>query len=202
MSAFTKTAPGMLAVVLAASFAAPARADIIGTWVFGDLNFSGFGENFFDPANGFVPSGSPNSSGPTVGIAGPGLGFAFEDGYSTFHVSFTADRFTLSFLPVPGGPGFRDNGDVILTDLTPGTFEGLTMISNTFEGTSFHLVGDTFQFNFGAERLRGRGDSATFQTAGSAAPEPATAVLASGCLLPMAWLVLRRRAAIQPPSRK
>ncbi len=201
MRIFAGSIPAVLAVAFVASMAAvPARADIIGTSVFGQLNFGGYTENYFDPANGFVPAGSPNSSGPTVAITGPGLGFAFEDGYSTFEVSFTADTFTLSFLPIPGGPGLRNNGDVILTDLMPGTFDGLTMIANTFKGTSFNLGGDTFQFNFGQENLKNRGDSATFQVAGSASPDPATAALVGGCLLPLAWMARRRRAARKPLS--
>lgn len=194
MSVFRRGRQLAWAVAFAASFAVPARADIVGTSVFGDLNFAGFTENFFDPANGYVPAGSPNSSGPTVAISGPGLGFVFEDGYSTFHVSFTADSFTLSFLPVPGGPGFRNNGDVILTDLAPGVFDGMKMISNTFKESSFQLSGDTIQFNFGPEDLRGRGDSATFRTAGSPSPEPGTAALTGACLLPLAWAVRRSRA--------
>ena len=165
------TIPALVAVAVVATMAvAPAGADIIGTSVFGELNFGGYTNNFFDPANGFVPPGSPNSSGSTAAITGPGLGLAFEDGYSTLEVSFTSDTFTLSYLPIPGGPGLRNYGDVILTDLMPGTFDGLMMNSNIFNGTSFHLPGDAFQFNFGQEHLRNRGDSATFQLAGSASP--------------------------------
>ena len=195
MRILSRTFAAAPALALVMAFAAlPARAGIVGTSVFGELNFSGFTQNFFDPANGFVPPGSPNSSSPTVEIGAPGLGFAFEDGFSTFHVSFTADSFTLRFLPVPGGRGYRNAGDVILTDLSPGTFDGLTMISNTFHDVTFHLTGDTLQFNFGSQDLRGLGDSATFRVAGTSAPEPSSAALAGSCLLPLAWIVRRRRA--------
>ena len=165
------TIPALVAVAVVATMAvAPAGADIIGTSVFGELNFDGYTDNFFDPVNGFVPPGSPNSSGSTAAITGRGLGLAFEDGCSTLEVSFTSDTFTLSYLPIPDGPRFKKLRRRDPHRSNARTFDGLMMNSNIFNGTSFHLPGDAFQFNFGQEHLRNRGDSATFQLAGSASP--------------------------------
>jgi len=59
----------------------PVAADLIGTTVTETNTYSGFTENLFDPANGYVPpwEGWLNTAGPTVTIAEPAIEFGATD---------------------------------------------------------------------------------------------------------------------------
>jgi len=81
-----------------------AQAQLIGSSVTGTLTSPPSGSpNYFDPANGYVPPGYPNSSGTTVKIAG-GVEFAFlagggtvaAPGVDSFTAAFSGSTLTLS----------------------------------------------------------------------------------------------------------
>ena len=77
--------------------ASPSMADLIGTSVSGVMNISGDPTNFFDPANGFVPSGFGNSAphGPNNVVIGSGTEFGFQDAIDSDTVNFTGTQVTL-----------------------------------------------------------------------------------------------------------
>ena len=76
--------------------ALPAKADLIGTSVSGQMQIASFGtENFFDPANGLVPAGFGNSTSPNNVVIGAETEFAFMDPSNTDTVDFSSTSLTL-----------------------------------------------------------------------------------------------------------
>lgn len=71
---------------------APSRADLIGTQVTGSLTFSGGVNNYFDPAQGFVPGADLNSAGATVTVSATDTEFGFQDGSNTDTADFTGSQ--------------------------------------------------------------------------------------------------------------
>ena len=118
-----------------------ARADLVGTTVTGSLDFDGDRLNFYNPALGFVPAGFQNSAGAqnsnTVVIVG-GNEFGFTDpGNNTDVTSFTSTGFTFTDTSLSAGA----NLNIILT-LTDPAFTGVSLISSTFPGLTFAILGD------------------------------------------------------------
>ena len=70
-------------------------AGVTGTSVTGNLFFGSLPNNYFDPNNGFVPSGYLNTAGTTVSIASPAVEFGFNDGLNFDTANFSAFQFTL-----------------------------------------------------------------------------------------------------------
>ena len=68
---------------------------LVGTSVTGSLFFSGLPSNYYDPANGYVPSGYLNTAGITVTIAAPAVEFGFMDAHNTDLANFSASQFTI-----------------------------------------------------------------------------------------------------------
>ena len=93
------------ATVVWAANASPVMADLIGTSVSGVLQFpSQNPNNYFDPANGFVPSGFGNSAphGPNNVIIGSEIEFGFRGTNQHSTITDTAD-FTGTQVTVTSG---------------------------------------------------------------------------------------------------
>jgi hypothetical protein len=162
---------GLLGLVLPAS----ARADLVGTTVTGSLDFDADGLNFYNPAMGFVPAGYQNSPGAqnsnTVVIVG-GNEFGFTDpGNNTDVTSFSSTGFTFTDTSLSAGP----NLNIILT-LTDPAFTGVSLISSTFPGLTFAILGDQITVDIpGLTASAGEVFTASFNvTSTSSVPEPST----------------------------
>ena len=162
---------GLLCLVLPAS----ARADLVGTTVTGSLDFDADGLNFYNPAMGFVPAGYQNSPGAqnsnTVVIVG-GNEFGFTDpGNNTDVTSFSSTGFTFTDTSLSAGP----NLNIILT-LTDPAFTGVSLISTTFPGLTFAILGDQITVDIpGLDVSAGEVLTASFNvTSTSSVHEPST----------------------------
>lgn len=184
---------GLAAVAGVLATAAPANAQLLGSQVTGSLNFNGGANNFFDPANGFVPGGFLNTAGPTVTIAEPAVEFGFDDGANLDTANFTATQ--LIIRDVVNGAGASPWSMTFIST----AFLGATLVedSDSFPtgGATASLVGDTITVNW-AGLPEGAADfSAVYNirfAGGAAAPEPGSLALL-GAGLGMAGLVARRR---------
>ena len=165
---------GLLCLMLPAS----ARADLVGTTVTGSLDFDADGLNFYNPALGFVPAGYQNSPGAqnsnTVVIMG-GNEFGFTDpGNNTDVTSFSSTGFTFTDTSLSAGA----NLNIILT-LTDPAFTGVSLISSTFPGLTFAILGDQITVDIpGLNASAGEVLTASFNvTSTSSVPEPSTSGL-------------------------
>jgi hypothetical protein len=175
------------AALLSANLAA--HADGIGTSVTGGLFFDGSPINFFDPSNGFVPSGSGNSSGTTVTI-GSDSEFGFKDGANIDTADFTGSTLTVSDIV----EGSANDGPFKMT-FTDAAFTGFTQESGTLDGFTFSFSGDTLDvFRTGGEVTTGESFTSTFDytTAAAVTPEPTGIALLGTGLLGLAGVVRRR----------
>ena len=162
---------GLLCLMVPAS----ARADLVGTTVTGSLDFDGDGLNFYNPAMGFVPAGFQNSAGAqnsnTVVIVG-GNEFGFTDpGNNTDVTSFSSTGFTFTDTSLSAGA----NLNIILT-MTDPAFTGVSLISSTFPGLTFAILGDQITVDIpGLNASAGEVFTASFNvTSTSSVPEPST----------------------------
>jgi hypothetical protein len=183
---------GLAAVAL---LGGEARAGLIGTQVTGSLTFGGGGTNFFDPANGFVPTGYLNKTqGTTVTISGSAVEFGFSDGANRDTADFSDVGLTLEDLASTAAGG--SSSRYVFTDPA---FAGLSLVklTDTFAGgVDASLRGTTLTINVPA--FSGAGDHvATFGlTSGASAtvPEPSTlGLLALGGLGLAGWRRWKKR---------
>ncbi len=139
---------GLAAVVALAS---PAHASLVGQQILGSLKFQGDSKDYFDPANGLVPAGYGNVTGPLVTVAGLGHSFGFEDvailDGSNFSNFSGADSF-LDLATRSMGPGLK-SWEQTFTSVAPGLFNTLTLVSNSYSGLTYSLVGDTITLDWG-----------------------------------------------------
>ena len=147
----------------------PRKCPRTGTQVNGSLNFNGGGANYFDAANGFVPSGYGNSAGQPVTI-GSATEFGFQDGANTDAADFTDTQLIITDNSVSGGA----SSTYTFTSLTPGAFAGLTLVGSNFAGGfTYGLIGDTITVNFDGFESGGQFQT-VFSVAAGSVPEPAT----------------------------
>jgi hypothetical protein len=191
-----RTFAKMLALAtLAVTFAAPAKADLVGTHVTGSLKFDGNTKNYFDPANGFVPTGDLNKTGgPTVTISATSVEYGFHDGANTDTADFNGT--TLSIKDISNG-----GSNSFVMSFTDSAFSGLKLakVSDTFDGgLTASLVGTTLTLT-----SRCTDDCGTFgarftlsSITPTAVPEPSQLALAgvAGLFSVGAWLRRRRVA--------
>jgi hypothetical protein len=143
-------------------------ATLLGTAVTGNLHFNTFSLDFFDPANGGVPSGYLNSSGTTVSVAEPAVEFGYSDGGTLITVNITSSQIIISdtniFSVLESFNGFTVTlADVGLTGLSP--------VSNTFSG-SYTLGNGTLSFD--VDPFRGTENRTAVFDLTAAIPEPST----------------------------
>src|SRR5579862_8650005 len=161
---------GLLCLMVPSS----ARADLVGTTVTGSLDFDSDNKNFYIPAMGFVPAGFQNSAGAqdsnTVVIVG-GNEFGFSDDINTDVTSFSSTGFTFTDTSLSAGA----NLNIILT-LTDPAFTGVSLISSSFPGLTFAILGDQITVDIpGLNASAGEVFTASFNvTSTSSVPEPST----------------------------
>ena len=126
-----------------------------GTVVTGTLNFAGNANNYFDPANGFVPTGQGyiNESSPTVTIEGPGGIFGFADAADVDTANLFGNELTIGDDDVGG-------------DALPWT---MTFTDTAFTGLNVSLNSDNF-IN-GGLTASVTGDTITVSWAGDPVPD-------------------------------
>jgi hypothetical protein len=162
----------------------------IGSNVTGGLFFGGGSTNYFDPANGFVPSsGYSNTVGATVTVANPTIEFGFNDNANLDTVNVTQNQIIITDVSQGGASPLR----ITLTDAA---FTGLTLDSNTFGG-SFSFTGNTLTF-FGDDIGTGGTRTAVF-TLAAAVPEPSTWAMMILGFAGIGFMAYRRRG--QPSLR-
>jgi len=176
----TRLAP--LVLFLALLTVAPlASADgLTGTTVVGQLYFDGDPHNYFDPANGFVPSGFQNHAGPTVIINGNPT-FGFNDSHNFDQANFTDNTLTISDQNQPLAGAL--NWEMIFTD---SAFSSVSKVSDTFVngGLSYNLVGEVLTVTWaGNELSSGWNYNAVFDITTTPVPEPSNLLLLGAGLL-------------------
>jgi hypothetical protein len=169
-----------------------ASADgLTGTTVSGQFNIGGASTNYFDPSNGFVPSGFQNDAGPTVVINGSPT-FGFNDSFNFDQANFTDSTLTISDLDQPSAGAL--NWEMVFTD---SAFAGASVskVSDTFDngGLSVNLVGDDLTVSWVGDTVRSDFDfSAAYDIA--TVPEPLSLVLLGiGLLGLISWFSLKWR---------
>jgi len=175
-----------LTVAFALSIAAGTSA-MAATTINGEIYFGGGSTNYYDPANGFVPTGVNNEAGLPVTVDG-GTEFGYEDSANLDAADFTSKHLTITDLVFEDAAPWEQR----FTASTPGFFNNLTLVSTNFTGLTYSVTGNTLKLNWGGT------DSPDLFTAdfsfGSAVPEPATwAMLIGG--FGLAGGALRRRRA-------
>ena len=173
-----------------------ARANgLIGSSVTGSLEF-GSAINYFDPANGFVPSsGYENSAGTTVTIAAPAVEFGFQDSGNTDFVNFSATQFTVEDVLASTAGGSDNPFTMSFTD-TAFTGLGFLKATDSFPhgGLTYSLAGDVVTIKWGGGTVSANDDyTSTFTMA--VVPEPSTwaaAAVGAGVVA----LALRRKRRV------
>ncbi len=156
--------------------ASTASASLIGESVTGEINFAGGSTNFFDPANGFVPASTLNSSGTTVTIGDPDVEFGIQDPFNFDSADFSANGVVIS--------------DEVLLDAINNNWT-MTFTSSAFTGLTLTEVSDDFLYGGVTGTLSG--DTLTFSWAGGSvfAGEPMTAIYTLAAVpLPAGGLLL------------
>ena len=173
-----------------------ARANgLIGTSMTGSLEFGSLMTNYYDPANGYVPSGYENTAGTTVTIASPTVEFGFADSNNTDSANFSASQFTIedSLSSTSGG---TDNPFTMT--FTDPAFAGQSLSKATDffpNGLTYSLTGSTITISWAGSAVKANDDyTSTFVI--SAVPEPSTwAAIAVGAGA-LGLVVRRKRNAL------
>ncbi len=172
-------------------------AGLIGTSVTGSLLFAGSPTNYFDPANGYVPSGYLNTAGTMVSIASPAVEFGFGDSQNTDLANFSAFQFTIEDV-VGQNTGVSATDSPFTMTFTDTAFSGLTLTKATDffpnGGLTYSLAGDTITISWAGGPVRANDDyTSTFTVA--SIPEPSNWALFSLGAMGACAVALRRRQA-------
>ena len=173
--------------------AGTAHAGLIGEQVTGGIYFASIPTNYFDPSNGYVPSGYLNTSGATVTIGTPAVEFGFLDGANLDTADFTDTQLTVTDHVYSNA----SNWEMTFLSTTPGLFQGLAKVGDNFPngGITYSISGDTIEL-FWSGTGSSSGDfpfSATFDVQTSGVPEPATLFLLVPGLLVLGKFARRTR---------
>jgi hypothetical protein len=164
----------LLTLATAGLAVAPAThaQSLVGTTVTGKITFNGGTTNYFDSANGYVPTGYANKTqGTSVLIADPAKEFGFADGANADSADFTGTQLTITDVASGGG-----TSPTTYTFTDP-VFTGLSKVSDTFGGTGAvaSIQGDTITIQTPLFLNSGT-SSAVFNisTSALATPEPSS----------------------------
>jgi hypothetical protein len=159
----------LVAVGTALVTSGPVQATtLVGTQVTGALYFVGYGQNFFDPANGRVPPGYLNVAGTTVTIATNAVEFGFGDGTDTITADFTGAQ-----LIVTDTPSLAGHYNAIQMVFANSAFSSLSAVSDEFPsgGMSGSLSGGVLTLNWaGGNVTSGESLQAVFTVNAPTAP--------------------------------
>lgn len=141
-----------------------------GEQVTGVLNFDGGSTNYFDPGEGFVPSGFLNQNGTTVAFGNTAPEFGFAGPGNEANADFTSP----ATLVLRGAArGTEAPFQMRFTGLVPGSFGSITQLSNSFPDatTSYSASNNIITFTFNGVSTPGA-YTAVFAVT-SSVPEPA-----------------------------
>ncbi len=124
------------------------RADLLGSKVSGSLTFLNAPTNYFDPANGFVPSGFGNHSSASQVTINSGVEFGFDDGSNRDTADFTGHGLTVGDLCLDGFECLGNAG--FHMTFTDPAFTSASLITNSL-GVTFTFSGDTLTVNYPGE---------------------------------------------------
>ena len=120
----------------------PAWAVLVGSSVTGTLQFSGVGNNYFDPAFGSVPMGTLNNAGITVTISAVATEFGYTAPDNIDLADFTTTQLIVTDA-VSGGAGPWK------MTFTSSAFTGITLVSSNFPGLTASFANNTITLNWG-----------------------------------------------------
>ncbi len=152
-----------------------AKADLTGTSVTGSIQFSGNPNNYFDPANGYVPAGYGNVNGTAVKI-GSGVEFGFEDDFNLDTAAFGKAKLTITDKCRITNCAVNEG---VLYTFNDAAFSGLAIdfLSNGL-GLKATLAGDTLTLTQGVGVPSSGTSSSVLSFTSTVAPTPEPSSLA------------------------
>ena len=166
----------------------PAWAVLVGSSVTGTLQFGGSGPNYFDPANGFVPGTTLNTSGITVTISASATEFGYLDSANNDLANFTATQ-----LIVTDAVGATGASSWKMT-FTSTAFTGISLVSSNFSGLTASFANNVITLVWGGTSTTGITYTAIYNvnTPDAAVPDGGSTALLLGLVLVAVALATRR----------
>ena len=157
----SKCALGIAALIFGVGVAG-ANATVID----GAIYFGGGATNFYDPAQGYVPSGYDNATSPSITV--PGV-FGFQDVANLDTAAFTSTSLKIEDVTYKNAVNWTQT----FTADTAGFFSNLQLVSDSFpSGVTYSVAGNTLTVNWGG--TSSTGDAVAMFSFGGAVPEPST----------------------------
>ena len=165
----------------------PAWAVLVGSSVTGTLQFGGSGPNYFDPANGFVPGTTLNTSGITVTISASATEFGYLDTANNDLANFTTTQ-----LIITDAVGASGASSWKMTFTSP-AFTGISLVGSNFSGLTASFANNVITLNWGGTSTTGTTYTATYDvnTPGAAVPDGGSTALLLGLVLVAVALLTR-----------